>query len=67
MSVTIRAATAQDAEPVAFLGRKFVAYLQALGDPNPSSLMAEEYLRLWEAGRSAHPRPEIHALVSRSG
>lgn len=45
MSVIIRAATAQDAEPVASLGREFVAYLQALGDPHPHCLSAEEYLR----------------------
>lgn len=44
-SVTIRAATRQDAESVASLGREFVAYLQTLGDPDPKSLRAEEYLR----------------------
>jgi len=45
MSVTIRAATPHDAESVASLGREFVAYLQALGDPHPHCLSAEEYLR----------------------
>jgi GNAT superfamily N-acetyltransferase len=45
MSVTIRSATPQDAEPVAALGREFVAYLQGLGDSHPNSLTAEDYLR----------------------
>ena len=45
MSGTIRLATPQDAEPVASLGSEFVAYLQDLGDRNPNSLTAEEYLR----------------------
>jgi GNAT superfamily N-acetyltransferase len=45
MSVTIRVATPQDAEPVAELGREFVAYLQDLGDRHPNSLTAEAYLR----------------------
>jgi GNAT superfamily N-acetyltransferase len=45
VSLTIRAATPQDAESVAALGREFVAYLQALGDPHPHCLSAEEYLR----------------------
>ena len=52
MSVTIRAATRQDAESIALLGREFVAYLRALGDPNPRSLTAEEYLR---DGFGEHP------------
>jgi GNAT superfamily N-acetyltransferase len=45
MSVTIRVATPQDAEPVASLGREFVAYLQSLGDSHPNSLTVEDYLR----------------------
>ena len=45
MSVTIREATADDADEVALLGREFVAYLQSLGDPRPCSLNGEEYLR----------------------
>lgn len=45
MSVTIRAATADDAEHVAQLGREFVAYLRSLGDPHPCSLSAEDYRR----------------------
>jgi GNAT superfamily N-acetyltransferase len=45
MSVTIRAATPQDAGSVASLGREFVAYLQELGDSTPNSLTAEDYLR----------------------
>jgi GNAT superfamily N-acetyltransferase len=45
MSVTIRAATANDAGPVALLGREFVAYLRSLGDPHPCSLSAAEYRR----------------------
>lgn len=45
MSVTVRAAMPHDAEPVASLGREFVAYLQALGDSHPHCLSAEEYLR----------------------
>ena len=45
MSITIRAATPQDAEAVASLGREFVAYLQDLGDRHPNGLTAEDYLR----------------------
>ena len=45
MSVTVRAATPQDAESVASLGREFVAYLQSLGDPHPHCLSVAEYLR----------------------
>lgn len=45
MPVTIRTATAQDAESVEALGREFVAYLQSLGDAHPRILTAEEYLR----------------------
>jgi GNAT superfamily N-acetyltransferase len=45
MAVTIRVATAQDAEAVAALGRECVAYLQSLGDVSPPSLSAEDYLR----------------------
>lgn len=45
MSVTLRAATADDAERVALLGREFVAYLRSLGDLKPFSLSVEEYLR----------------------
>ena len=52
MSVTIRAVTPQDAEPVAALGREFVIYLQSLGDSHPRSLTAEDYLR---DGFGEHP------------
>ena len=45
MSVTIRAATPQDAESVASLAREFAAYLQSLGDLHPQRLSAAEYLR----------------------
>lgn len=45
MSLTIRAATPEDAEVVASLGREFVTYLRCLGDPHPRSLTAETYLR----------------------
>lgn len=45
MSITTRAATANDAEQVALLGREFAAYLRSLGDLKPFSLSAEEYLR----------------------
>ena len=45
MSLTIRAATAADAEQVALLGREFAAYLRSLGDPGSFGLNAEQYLR----------------------
>ena len=45
MSITIREATAQDAEDIALLGREFTVYLQVLGDSNPNCLSAEDYLK----------------------
>jgi GNAT superfamily N-acetyltransferase len=52
MPVTIRAATAKDAESVASLGREFIAYLRSLGDLHAYCLSAEEYLR---DGFGEHP------------
>src|SRR2546426_5992568 len=45
MELTIRSSTPEDAEIVAALGREFVEYLCSLGDPEPRSLTAEDYLR----------------------
>ena len=45
MELTIRSSTPEDAEIVAALGREFVEYLGSLGDPDPRSLTAEDYLR----------------------
>lgn len=45
MPVTVRSATALDAEEIASMGREFVAYLRGLGDETPSSMTAEAYLR----------------------
>src|SRR2546428_12305346 len=45
MELTIRSSTPEDAEIVADLGREFVEYLCSLGDPEPRSLTAEDYLR----------------------
>jgi GNAT superfamily N-acetyltransferase len=41
----VRAATREDAEAVGTLGAEFVAYLRALGDPDPQSLDAAGYVR----------------------
>ena len=45
MSVILRAATVDDAERVASLGREFVAYLRSLNDPGMYGFSTEEYLR----------------------
>jgi GNAT superfamily N-acetyltransferase len=45
MALSIRPATASDAEAVADMGREFVDYLRALGDAKAHSLTADEYLR----------------------
>jgi GNAT superfamily N-acetyltransferase len=45
MSVTLRAATADDAERVALLSHEFVAYLRSLGDQGTYGFTAEVYLR----------------------
>lgn len=45
MALSVRAATAEDADAVASLGREFVEYLRAFGDPAPRGIAATEYLR----------------------
>jgi GNAT superfamily N-acetyltransferase len=45
MSLTIRSATASDAEAIDEMGREFVEYLRELGDAKAHSLSADEYLR----------------------
>jgi GNAT superfamily N-acetyltransferase len=45
IALSIRPATASDAEAVADMGREFMDYLRALGDAKAHSLTADEYLR----------------------
>jgi GNAT superfamily N-acetyltransferase len=45
MPMTIRAASASDANAIDDMGREFVEYLRDLGDAKAHSLTAEEYLR----------------------
>src|SRR5689334_6411372 len=45
MALTIRAATASDAEPVGKLARQFADYLRSLGDTTDFRLTSETYLR----------------------